>query len=267
VQHTLAPLGFTLTRVGRSNDAGIDLLGYWALPQLPAPMRVVVQCKSHARPLRPEHVRELEGAVENAPHGWRGALGLLIGPREASRGVRERVGASKSAVGFVMMDGGVGGNGSAVGIGVLGNNYGKEGEGEEDRSEGDVRHDGMVTKEGKVRQFLWNWVAQERGLQGLGVTVKYTPTEGPKGKELDREIALTWNGWMIKKLTEGTSPESTTPSIEAEIANSSEEPAPKKRGRPRKNVLDEKIAVSQTAEKKQKKSAKATTHRGQKKKK
>jgi hypothetical protein len=225
-------------------------------------MRVVVQCKSHARPLRPEHVRELEGAVEGAPPGWRSALGLLVGPREASRGVRERVGASKSAVGFVMVDG-CGGNGNTgvAGIGVLGGS-----EGQEDGISGDVKNDGLVTKEGKVRQFLWNWVAQERGLQGLGVTVKYTPTEGPDGKDLDREIALTWNGWMIKKLTEGTSPESTIPSIAAEIADT-EMPAPKKRGRPRKQALEETSTVSQPVEKKQTKSTKRSKPHGQKKKK
>src|SRR6201994_1617377 len=110
VLSALAPLGFSLVRTGRTSDNGIDLLGTWSLPHMAAPMRVLIQCKSHVRPLRPEHVRELEGAVAGAPSGWKDALGILVSPREGSKGVRERVSTSKYPVGYLMVDGNGNGN-------------------------------------------------------------------------------------------------------------------------------------------------------------
>jgi Protein of unknown function (DUF2034) len=262
VLSALAPLGFNLIRVGRTSDAGIDLLGTWTLPHLPAPLRVVVQCKRHARALRPEHVRELEGAVQGAPVGWRGAVGLLVSPREASRGVRERIWASKLAVGYLMVDADGHGNGEDD---AYEGRSGAESLGDVDaeRAAGGIG-DGLVTNEGKVRQFLWNWVAQERGLEGLGVTVKYTPMDGRDGKEIDREIALTWNGWIIKKMKE-LGPESPTVVVPLESLEQDEIPAPKKkRGRPRKTETTELVTqISKTKGK----ADKATRPRGQKKKK
>ncbi|KAF2668630.1 hypothetical protein BT63DRAFT_281820 [Microthyrium microscopicum] len=150
VARALLPYGFTLTRVGRTSDAGIDLLGEWNLPVLPIPLRVILQCKAHARPLAPTYVRELEGAVGSAPAGWRNGMGLLAGMGRASRGVREAVGRAPGACGYICVDG-----------------------------------------RGVVRQVVWNWRAEEMGLCGVGVTLRYE--EGEEGV-----VALTWKGVEIE---------------------------------------------------------------------
>jgi Protein of unknown function (DUF2034) len=215
-----------------------------------APMRVLIQCKSHVRPLRPEHVRELEGAVAGAPPGWKDALGLLVSPREASKGVRERVGASKHAVGYLMVDGNGNGNHDVADAAATTN---LEISGEVENGS-DAKIDGLATRKGKIRQFLWNWVAQERGLEGLGVTVKYKPVESPEGKTLDREIALTWNGWTIKRTPDGMNQESLIPSIPPELSEPRESPAtPKKRGRPKKSTLGDTITTTKPRGQKKKK--------------
>src|SRR6266480_4757653 len=104
VQSALTRLNFTLTRTGSGNDHGIDLLGHWHVPSLPAsaPMRVLLQCKARSAPLGPSHVRELEGAFAGAPAGWRGegVLGLLVANREATRGMREALGRSGLPLGY-----------------------------------------------------------------------------------------------------------------------------------------------------------------------
>jgi hypothetical protein len=45
----------------------------------------------------------------------------------------------------------------------------------------------MCTTEGKVLQMLWNRRADDAGLLGLGVTVKYG-----SGDKDDKEIVLAW---------------------------------------------------------------------------
>jgi hypothetical protein len=58
----------SLQRMGGKSDGGIDLMGFWWLPNLGstsgrsrACFRVIAQCKAHKRALGPTHVREMEG--------------------------------------------------------------------------------------------------------------------------------------------------------------------------------------------------------------
>ena len=166
VRNSLQQLGFTLTRTGRGNDQGIDLLGHWSIPSLPAdtPLKVLVQCKARNGSLSPNVIRELEGAFSGAPPGWRGegVLGLLVATRETTKGVREAMRQSSLPLGFVM----------------------------------------VTADEGKVLQFTWNYEASQQGLEGMGVTTKYTHDTGSgrgNGDGIEREIALTWNGWALNR--------------------------------------------------------------------
>jgi Protein of unknown function (DUF2034) len=164
VQSALRRLGFSLTRVGGRDDSGIDLLGTWNLPSNPRPLRVIVQCKALKGKLGPNLVRELEGAFIGAPTGWRGegVLGILVSPKSATKGVREALGRSRWAMGWIMV------------------------ENEEDKE--------------RVRQVLWNRAAANIGLEGITVTMRYgAKKEGGDGA-LDSECALLWKDKMIEGL-------------------------------------------------------------------
>ncbi|EMC96604.1 hypothetical protein BAUCODRAFT_42323, partial [Baudoinia panamericana UAMH 10762] len=131
VAETLARLGFQIHRVGRSNDLGIDLIGYWHLPPASKDSQsfklpVVIQCKA-AKPT-PAMIRELEGASSGAPAGWRGdgVLALLASTSESTAGVSAAVQRSE------------------LPLGVL-----------------------QITREGIVKQFIWNVAAAGAGLEGL----------------------------------------------------------------------------------------------------
>ncbi|KAL8682460.1 MAG: hypothetical protein Q9186_001503 [Xanthomendoza sp. 1 TL-2023] len=163
-QQTLSHLGFTLQRTGGRSDRGIDLLGHWHLPSIPHPLRALVQCKALSSKLNPETVRELEGAFAGAPAGWRGenVVGVLCGKREATKGVREAVRRCGAPVVWVMV--------------------------EDTREEEGT----LVEGEGRIRQVLWNGRVSEIGAEGVVVGVKYTPAE--RGREVEREVVLTWKG-------------------------------------------------------------------------
>lgn len=104
VLQSLRRFRLSLTRIGGRSDAGIDLVGTWHLPSLPHPLRVIVQCKALKTKLGPSIVRELEGAFIGAPFGWRGEgiLGLLVSPREATKGVRDGLTKSKRPLVWVL---------------------------------------------------------------------------------------------------------------------------------------------------------------------
>lgn len=59
----------SLTRVGGKSDGGIDLIGWWWLPDLVdqhAPrrrIRVLAQCKAEKKKMGPHYVRETEGVL------------------------------------------------------------------------------------------------------------------------------------------------------------------------------------------------------------
>ncbi|CAO2653608.1 Nn.00g030190.m01.CDS01 [Neocucurbitaria sp. VM-36] len=140
----LMRLGFSLLRVGRKQDAGIDLIGHWVLAPLREPLPVIIQCKARKISITPSHVRELEGSFQGIPPDWRKkqVLGLLVTTKKATKGVLEALGQSRWPMGFV-----------------------------------------LVSRDGTVQQFVWNRAASEQGLEGVGVTVRYTPralVEGAK---------------------------------------------------------------------------------------
>jgi hypothetical protein len=238
VASAMRSLGFTLTRTGRTSDLGIDLLGHWEVPSLPAPIRVIVQCKGHLKPLGPAYVRELEGAFVGAPARWasEGTFGFLVAPTKATRGMRDALIRSGLPMGFL-----------------------------------------QVTNEGKILQFVWNHEATQRGLEGLGITSRFTPAK--KGEGLEEEIALTWNGWSLSKEQQqseavvidaeastikecSSATEMTTPKKRGRLRKI-EEPEVKKRGRPRKDVdlIAKKASIKTMAPKKIERKVKVTQDR------
>ncbi|KAI1840081.1 hypothetical protein JX266_013708 [Neoarthrinium moseri] len=135
VAAALRQFGFDLTRIGRAGDYGIDLLGTWAVPSAPRPLRVLLQCKVSSANTRigPSMVREIEGAFTGAPPGWRGSsvIGLLVTHRPSTKGIRESLGRSKWPMGFI-----------------------------------------SCSSDGAVQQMLWNSRAEEEGLAGMGIGVR-----------------------------------------------------------------------------------------------
>lgn len=116
-------------------------------------------------------IRELEGAFVGAPSGWRGKgiLGVLVSPREATKGVRDAMGRSRWPMCWVMLE-----------MQPRGNEEGGDGR-------------------GKVKQVLWNKAASELGLEGLGVTVKYDSANGVD-EGVGKECALMWDGRPVPGL-------------------------------------------------------------------
>ncbi|KAL4399633.1 hypothetical protein ACI68E_004016 [Malassezia pachydermatis] len=71
--HTLTPwLSMRLHRTGGAGDRGIDLQGWWDVPQVAqststcGSVRVLVQCKAEKKAIGPSVVRELEGTTFRA---------------------------------------------------------------------------------------------------------------------------------------------------------------------------------------------------------
>ena len=155
VQSSLTRLGMSLKRIGGKSDYGIDLLGTWSLPSVPQSVKVLIQCKAFARKVEPSQVRELEGAFVGAPLGWRGT------------GVLGLLASQKSATKGVR---------EALGrsrwpMGYL-----------------------LCGADGKILQMVWNRRAEQEGLEGIGVGLKYAG-----GDRSDREVILTWKGAVINE--------------------------------------------------------------------
>ncbi|KAL4887836.1 hypothetical protein BDV59DRAFT_211802 [Aspergillus ambiguus] len=98
VQETLRRSGFALSRTGGRLDAGIDLVGTWHVPAREHALRVVVQCKALKSKLGPNVVRELEGTVPPDD-----TLGVLVSPREATKGVRDALARSSAPLVWMMV--------------------------------------------------------------------------------------------------------------------------------------------------------------------
>ena len=129
-----------------------------------------MQCKALKAKLGPNLIRELEGAFVGAPAGYRGqgVVGVLVSPREATKGVRDAMGRSRWPMVWVMLE-------------VLQQSSG----------------------EGRVRQVLWNKAAGDVGLEGLDVTVRYgLPVEAGGGDEVGKECVLMWQGRPLPGLEE-----------------------------------------------------------------
>ncbi|KAJ5702145.1 hypothetical protein N7488_009693 [Penicillium malachiteum] len=161
VLQSLRRYALALHRIGGRDDAGIDLAGTWHLPshEDSRALRVLVQCKALKTKLGPNLVRELEGALRQAPVGWRTGqtVGVLVSPREATRGVRDAL--ARSSFPLFWM---------------------------------------MIERDGVLRQALWNSKAEEMGLGALGVEMRYAEVDGSiEPAELRKEVAITWDGCDI----------------------------------------------------------------------
>ncbi|KAL4920189.1 hypothetical protein BDW62DRAFT_199274 [Aspergillus aurantiobrunneus] len=107
VQSHLRTAAFNLHRVGGRSDLGIDLSGTWHVgpnPVFDPPVRVIVQCKALKTKIGPNIVRELEGVTARhfAPSAGAGA-GVIVSPREATKGVREALGKSRMPLVWMMV--------------------------------------------------------------------------------------------------------------------------------------------------------------------
>jgi hypothetical protein len=132
----LQRLGFSLLRTGRVSDAGIDLIGHWVLAPLREPLPVFMQCKARNYSTNPQNVRELEGSFQGTPPDWK----------------------NKDVLGLLVTT-------RKATKGTL------EALGQSRLPMGFV----LITREGTIQQFVWNRAASERGLEGVGVTVRHTP--------------------------------------------------------------------------------------------
>ncbi|KAF8271841.1 hypothetical protein EI94DRAFT_1777240 [Lactarius quietus] len=84
-------MSMSLTRVGGSNDGGVDLIGWWWVPGCEETtitsnrrrLRILAQCKAEKRKMGPGYLRELEGVVyrHEAP-----TVALLISESAFTRG-------------------------------------------------------------------------------------------------------------------------------------------------------------------------------------
>ncbi|CAI7584745.1 unnamed protein product [Penicillium bialowiezense] len=161
VLETLRRYALSLNRIGGRDDAGIDLVGTWHLPEREREraLRVIVQCKSLKTKIGPNIVRELEGTLRQAPVGWRTGqtVGVLVSPREATKGVRDAL--ARSAYPVFWM---------------------------------------MIERDGSLKQALWNSRAEELGIGPLGVETRYgTAAEGAESDSVTKQITLTWDGFDI----------------------------------------------------------------------
>ncbi|KAJ5168483.1 uncharacterized protein N7482_004077 [Penicillium canariense] len=161
VLQSLRRYALALHRIGGRDDAGIDLLGTWHLPEREREraLRVLVQCKALKTKLGPNLVRELEGTFRQAPVGWRTGqtVGILVSPREATKGVRDAL--ARSSYPLFWM---------------------------------------MVERDGTLKQALWNARAEELGLGPLGVDTRYgTGVADSESGSLTKEVTLTWDGCDI----------------------------------------------------------------------
>ena len=191
--------GFSLTRVGQRNDAGVDLIGEWTPPvsvgatrngvsgedRFPFPLRVLIQCKSSGKKLSPNVVRELEGCVAGAPAGWRGehTLAVLCAKREASKGVRDAVRDAGMGVVWIMIEP------VWQQSAMPSRAFALDDTAEEEKGGGEEMNlEGTKIPIGRVRQMLWNRRAADVGLEAVKVCMSYVKEES-KG-DMEREVKL-----------------------------------------------------------------------------
>jgi hypothetical protein len=134
-----------------------------------------VQCKALKAKLGPNLVRELEGTFRQAPVGWRTGqtVGILVGPREATKGVRDALARSTYPLFWMMIerDGTLkqalwNARAEELGLGPLGveTRYGVEGESSSVTKEVALTWDGcdipdMGCVELDLARFEKQWVA------------------------------------------------------------------------------------------------------------
>ncbi|KAK3201375.1 hypothetical protein GRF29_185g707443 [Pseudopithomyces chartarum] len=131
----LLRFGFSLIRTGQKNDYGIDLVGYWMLSCLREPMPVIIQCKARAKTCSPVEIRELEGSFTSVPADWR----------------------NKDVLGILVSP-----------------ERASEGLRKQMHTSRRPMAFLQISRAGMITQFIWNRAAAERGLEGVGVTPRYT---------------------------------------------------------------------------------------------
>ncbi|CAE7027541.1 hypothetical protein P3342_006000 [Pyrenophora teres f. teres] len=132
----LMRLGFSTVRIGGKADAGIDLLGHWVLAPLREPLPVIIQCKARKIPINPNHIRELEGSFHGVPYQWKN--------KEVFGLLVTTMKATKGVLEALSH--------SRCPLGFV-----------------------LISRDGLIQQFAWNRAASEKGLEGVGVTVRHTP--------------------------------------------------------------------------------------------
>ncbi|VUC25378.1 unnamed protein product [Clonostachys rosea] len=153
---TLSRYGFSLRRVGGASDCGVDLLGTWTPPRTDGMMRTLVQCKAGVQRVGPNLIRELEGAFVGAPVGWRGSG--VLGLLASERPATKGVRESMGRSRWPM--------------GYL-----------------------CCSREGVLKQMIWNHRAEEEGLEGFGVATRHVD-----GQEGEAELILLRNGKVLPLL-------------------------------------------------------------------
>jgi hypothetical protein len=133
---SLMRLGLSLLRVGSKNDAGIDLIGHWVLAPVSEPLPVIIQCKARKISVGPSHIRELEGSFRGIPPNWKGKPVLGL--------LVTTLKATKGTLDAMAR--------SPWPMGFA-----------------------MVSRHGLIQQFVWNKAASDRGLEGVGVSLRHTP--------------------------------------------------------------------------------------------
>lgn len=192
VHEAVQRLGLDLRRTGGKDDQGIDLIGNWQLPTLVPgqSLRILVQCKGIAGTgVRPNMIRELEGAFAGAPAALRRlsssssdgleseqdrnvddedrdtsseTMAMLVTPLQATKGVREAMGRSRWPLAYA-----------------------------------------KIALDGMIEQLLWNKRAAFAGLEGMSVSVSHDLDELATAGKSDQdtripkqEAVLLWNGEM-----------------------------------------------------------------------
>lgn len=223
-QEKLASYGFELLRTGKAGDRGVDLAGYWHLPDpghaqgagITQKLRVLVQCKrlKGKKGLQPSAVRELEGAFLGAPAGWRSedVLGVMVSTKPATKGVVTALSASKRGLIWICMEEREIDSAESTESGL----QKEERQGSEDLGEDaeDAEHSEQIHYEvveapapirsvtGRVVQMLYNHAARGRGLEGLDVIRRHNVDQ--KSDNIHEEITLSYRGHAVQGVESGT---------------------------------------------------------------
>lgn len=101
VMDTLGKHGFQLSHTGRVGDKGIDLRGYWSLPD-PHGLRVnvIVQCKNSTKRLGSKYLRDLEGALTREPPN---TVAFLVSPKGCTDVAQGDANSSRYPLVFIAM--------------------------------------------------------------------------------------------------------------------------------------------------------------------
>jgi hypothetical protein len=255
----LQRFGFELQRTGKTGDRGVDLAGWWHLPAVsqntshldPVPkestfrhdavghalterIRVLVQCKrmTGTRKLAPATIREMDGAFQGGPAGWRqdgSVLGIIVSTKPATKGVVSALGASNRGLVWICMEEfeeDTSGTPAATeasepdGADTPSFDSGPKGSEKQKQAtvdaEGLVDADGMLDAEGspdelahksvqgRIIQLLYNNAARQLGLEGLDVLKRHP------NNTTDDTIALVYRTIHMADFSDPTSPRGGT---------------------------------------------------------